>query len=220
MTFKIKKGENIALVGPSGSGKTTIANLLTGFYEVKNGSIAIDDISFSRIQNKSLFRIVSFVTQESILFNDSVYNNLLVGKNNASRKEIIKASKAAFAHEFIQKFPKGYETIIGNSGNKLSGGQKQRLSIARALLKNPEILILDEATSALDSESEGKVQKALEKLMRNRTSLIISHRLSTIKKADNIIVLDNGKITASGNHKELLGKSKYYENWVSTQQIN
>ena len=220
LTFKIKKGENTALVGPSGSGKTTIANLLSGFYKVKNGFLTIDDISFNRIQNKSLFKIVSVVTQESILFNDSIYNNLLVGKKNASKKEIIKASKAAYAHEFIKELPEGYETKIGDSGNKLSGGQKQRLTIARALLKNPEILILDEATSALDSESEDKVQKALEKLMHNRTSLIISHRLSTIKKADNIIVLDKGKIIASGNHRELLGKSKYYKNWVSTQQIN
>ena len=220
LTFKIKKGENTALVGSSGSGKTTIANLLSGFYEVKNGFLTIDDISFNRIQNKSLSKIVSVVTQESILFNDSIYNNLLVGKKNASKKEIIKASKAAYAHEFIKELPEGYETKIGDSGNKLSGGQKQRLTIARALLKNPEILILDEATSALDSKSEDKVQKALEKLMHNRTSLIISHRLSTIKKADNIIVLDRGKIIASGNHTELLGKSKYYENWVSTQQIN
>ena len=220
LTFKIKKGENIALVGPSGSGKTTIANLLSGFYEVKNGFLTIDDISFNRIQNKSLSKIVSVVTQESILFNDSIYNNLLVGKKNAHKKEIIKASKAAYAHEFIQELPEGYESIIGELGNKLSGGQKQRLTIARALLKNPEILILDEATSALDSESEGKVQKALEKLMLNRTSLIISHRLSTIKKADKIIVLDKGKITDSGNHKELLEKSKYYQNWVTKQQIN
>lgn len=220
LTFKIKKGKNIALVGPSGSGKTTIANLLSGFYEVKDGSLAIDEISLNNVQNKSLYRIVSVVTQESILFNESIYNNLLVGKNNASRKEIIKASKAAYAHEFILQLPKGYETTIGDSGSKLSGGQKQRLTIARALLKNPEILILDEATSALDIESEDKVQKALEKLMHNRTSLIISHRLSTIKKADNIIVLDNGKITASGNHEELLKKSKYYKNWVTTQQIN
>ena len=220
LTFKIKKGENTALVGSSGSGKTTIANLLSGFYEVKNGFLTIDDISFNRIQNKSLSKIVSVVTQESILFNDSIYNNLLVGKKNASKKEIIKASKAAYAHEFIKELPEGYETKIGDSGNKLSGGQKQRLTIARALLKNPEILILDEATSALDSKSEDKVQKALEKLMHNRTSLIISHRLSTIKKADNIIVLERGKIIASGNHTELLGKSKYYENWVSTQQIN
>ena len=135
------------------------------------------------VVDKSLSKIVSVVTQESILFNDSIYNNLLVGKKNANKKEIIKASKAAYAHEFIQELPKGYESIIGELGNKLSGGQKQRLTIARALLKNPEILILDEATSALDSESEGKVQKALEKLMHNRTSLIISHRLSTIKKS-------------------------------------
>ena len=220
LNFKIKKGENIALVGPSGSGKTTIANLLGGFYEVKNGFLTIDDISLNRIQNKSLSKIVSVVTQESILFNDSIYNNLLVGKKNASKREIINASKAAYAHEFIEELPEGYETIIGDLGNKLSGGQKQRLTIARALLKNPEILILDEATSALDSESEDKVQKALEKLMHYRTSLIISHRLSTIKKADNIIVLDKGKIKASGNHKELLGKSKYYENWVARQQIN
>ena len=220
LTFKIEKGETIALVGPSGSGKTTIANLLSGFYKINNGSLTLDGISFDKIQKSSLTRIISIVSQDSILFNDSVYNNLLLGKNDASKNEIINASKAAFAHKFVEELPKGYETNIGDLGNKLSGGQKQRLSIARALLKNPELLILDEATSALDSESEHHVQKALEELMYKRTSLIITHRLSTIKKVNKIIVLDQGKIIASGTHKELLKKSRHYKNWLAIQQMN
>ena len=180
----------------------------------------MDGISFDKIQKSSLTKIISIVSQESILFNDSIYNNLLLGKNDASKNEIINASKAAFAHKFVEELPKGYETNIGDLGNKLSGGQKQRLSIARAILKNPELLILDEATSALDSESENHVQKALEELMYKRTSLIITHRLSTIKKVNKIIVLDQGKIIASGTHKELLKKSKHYKNWLVIQQMN
>jgi subfamily B ATP-binding cassette protein MsbA len=160
------------------------------------------------------------VTQESILFNDSVYNNLKIGKPDASNNEIENAAIAANAHDFIKELPNQYETIIGDLGNKLSGGQKQRLTIARALLKDPALLILDEATSALDTEAEQQVQIALEKLMQNRTSLVIAHRLSTIKKADVILVLDKGKIIASGNHQKLLSSNKQYKNWVQIQRMD
>ena len=160
------------------------------------------------------------VTQESILFNDSVYNNLKIGRPNASNDEIENAAMAANADGFIKELPDQYETIIGDLGNKLSGGQKQRLTIARALLKDPALLILDEATSALDTEAEQQVQMALEKLMQNRTSLVIAHRLSTIKKADVILVLDKGKIVASGNHKKLLSSNKQYKNWVQIQRMD
>ncbi|MGD1980769.1 MAG: ATP-binding cassette domain-containing protein, partial [Flavobacteriaceae bacterium] len=163
---------------------------------------------------------LSLVTQESILFNDSVYNNLTLGKPNTSLKEVITAAKAAYSHDFIEALPQGYQTVIGDSGNKLSGGQKQRLTIARALLKNPQLLILDEATSALDTEAEQQVQLALEQLMQNRTSLVIAHRLSTIQKADLILVLDQGEIKASGTHKELIANNKHYKNWVQIQQMN
>ena len=164
--------------------------------------------------------MIGTVTQDPILFNDSIYNNILLGKKSAKETEILNASKVANAHEFIKKLPKGYQTNIGELGNKLSGGEKQRITIARALLKNPELLILDEATSALDSEAEMKVQQALDKLMKNRTSLIIAHKISTIKKADNILILDNGKIVSSGKHEELLVKSNYYKSWVKKQEIN
>ena len=220
ISFEIKKGTVVALVGPSGSGKTTLTNLLNRFYDIDNGYLALDDIPLKKIQKKSLYQLIGMVTQESILFNDSVYNNLLLGKTNATKNEIINAAKAAFAHEFIEALPKGYQTNIGDLGNKLSGGQKQRLTIARALLKDPQLLILDEATSALDTEAEQQVQQALEKLMQNRTCLVISHRLSTIQKADIILVLNRGKIIASGTHQELLVKSKNYKSWVKMQQID
>jgi subfamily B ATP-binding cassette protein MsbA len=220
ISFEIKKGTVVALVGPSGSGKTTLTNLLNRFYDIDKGYLALDDIPLKKIQKKSLYQLIGMVTQESILFNDSVYNNLLLGKTNATKNEIINAAKAAFAHEFIEALPKGYQTNIGDLGNKLSGGQKQRLTIARALLKDPQLLILDEATSALDTEAEQQVQQALEKLMQNRTCLVISHRLSTIQKADIILVLNRGKIIASGTHQELLVKSKNYKSWVKMQQID
>jgi subfamily B ATP-binding cassette protein MsbA len=204
ISFEIKKGEMVALVGPSGSGKTTLTYLINRFYNVDNGILTIDDIPINLIQKKSLYKHIGMVTQESILFNDSVYNNLKIGKPDASNNEIENAAIAANAHDFIKELPNQYETIIGDLGNKLSGGQKQRLTIARALLKDPALLILDEATSALDTEAEQQVQIALEKLMQNRTSLVIAHRLSTIKKADVILVLDKGKIIASGNHQKLL----------------
>ena len=220
ISFKIKKGEMVALVGPSGSGKTTITYLLNRFYNVDNGLLTIDDIPINLIQKKSLYKHIGMVTQESILFNDSVYNNLKIGKPNASNDEIENAAIAANADGFIKELPNQYETFIGDLGNKLSGGQKQRLTIARALLKDPALLILDEATSALDTEAEQQVQIALEKLMRNRTSLVIAHRLSTIKKADVILVLDKGKIVASGNHQKLLYSNKQYKNWVQIQRMD
>ena len=220
ISFEIKKGEMVALVGPSGSGKTTLTYLLNRFYNVDNGLLTIDDIPINLIQKKSLYKHIGMVTQESILFNDSVYNNLKIGKPNASNDEIENAAIAANAHDFIKELPNQYETIIGDLGNKLSGGQKQRLTIARALLKDPALLILDEATSALDTEAEQQVQIALEKLMQNRTSLVIAHRLSTIKKADVILVLDKGKIIDSGNHQKLLSSNKQYKNWVQIQRMD
>ena len=220
ISFEIKKGEMVALVGPSGSGKTTLTYLINRFYNVDNGILTIDDIPINLIQKKSLYKHIGMVTQESILFNDSVYNNLKIGKPDASNDEIENAAIAANAHDFIKELPNQYETIIGDLGNKLSGGQKQRLTIARALLKDPAFLILDEATSALDTEAEQQVQIALEKLMQNRTSLVIAHRLSTIKKADVILVLDKGKIIASGNHQKLLSSNKQYKNWVQIQRMD
>ena len=220
ISFEIKKGEMVALVGPSGSGKTTITYLLNRFYNVDNGLLTIDDIPINLIQKKSLYKHIGMVTQESILFNDSVYNNLKIGKPNASNDEIENAAIAANADGFIKELPNQYETFIGDLGNKLSGGQKQRLTIARALLKDPALLILDEATSALDTEAEQQVQIALEKLMQNRTSLVIAHRLSTIKKADIILVLDKGEIVASGNHQKLLSSNKQYKNWVQIQRMD
>jgi len=220
ISFEIKKGEMVALVGPSGSGKTTLTYLINRFYNVDNGILTIDDIPINLIQKKSLYKHIGMVTQESILFNDSVYNNLKIGKPDASNDEIENAAIAANAHDFIKELPNQYETIIGDLGNKLSGGQKQRLTIARALLKDPAFLILDEATSALDTEAEQQVQIALEKLMQNRTSLVIAHRLSTIKKADVILLLDKGKIIASGNHQKLLSSNKQYKNWVQIQRMD
>ena len=220
ISFEIKKGEMVALVGPSGSGKTTLTYLINRFYNVDNGILTIDDIPINLIQKKSLYKHIGMVTQESILFNDSVYNNLKIGKPDASNNEIENAAIAANAHDFIKELPNQYETIIGDLGNKLSGGQKQRLTIARALLKDPALLILDEATSALDTEAEQQVQIALEKLMQNRTSLVIAHRLSTIKKADVILVLDKGKIVDSGNHQKLLSSNKQYKNWVQIQRMD
>ena len=220
LSFEIKKGEMVALVGPSGSGKTTLTHLLNRFYDIDHGTITIDGISLAKIKKESLYKHIGMVTQESILFNDSVHNNLLLGKSDASKETIIAAAQAANAHEFIKDLPQGYQTNIGDLGNKLSGGQKQRLTIARALLKDPQLLILDEATSALDTEAEQKVQLALEKLMQNRTSLVIAHRLSTIQKADTILVLDQGEIVASGTHKQLLSKSIHYKNWVQIQRMD
>ena len=219
LSFKIEKGKTIALVGQSGSGKSTIANLISRFYDISDGEIKVDGKNIKEINLKSLRKLIGLVTQDSILFNDSIKNNLLIGKEDATDQEIVEALKIANAWEFVKELPNTIESNIGDSGNKLSGGQKQRLSIARAVLKNPPIMILDEATSALDSESEHLVQMALNNVMKNKTSLVIAHRLSTIQKADNILVLDKGKIIESGKHKDLMNKGGIYTNLVRMQTI-
>ncbi|SFW15505.1 ABC transporter ATP-binding protein [Cellulophaga fucicola] len=218
--LKVNKGKTVALVGQSGSGKSTIANLVTRFYDVNEGEITIDDNNIKDLTKKSLRNLMGLVTQDSILFNDSIKNNIALGKINATEEEIIEAAKIANAHDFIMEQPNGYETNIGDSGNKLSGGQKQRLSIARAVLKNPPIMILDEATSALDTESERLVQDALEKMMQNRTSIVIAHRLSTIQSADTIVVLQKGEIVEQGSHAELINNNSVYKKLVDMQSFD
>ena len=215
----VEKGKTVALVGQSGSGKSTIANLVTRFYDVNEGEISIDGNNIKNLSKKSLRGLLGLVTQDSILFNDTVKNNIGLGKENATDEEIIAAAKIANAHDFIMNLPKGYDTNIGDSGNKLSGGQKQRLSISRAVLKNPPIMILDEATSALDTESERLVQDALEKMMKNRTSIVIAHRLSTIQNADTIVVLQKGEIVEQGTHAELLELNGTYKKLVEMQSL-
>ncbi len=217
LSFRLEKGTSLALVGSSGSGKTTIANLLCRFYDVHTGSISIDGEPLQNIKKSSLYNLIGVVTQEVILFNDTLANNLLLGNPKATKKDLVQAAKAAHAHEFITKLPKGYETLIGENGNKLSGGQKQRLTIARALIKDPQILILDEATAALDSASEQLVQQAIEKLMDKRSVLIIAHRLSTIKKATSIAVIEDGKLIELGNHAELMKNNLGYKKLVGLQ---
>lgn len=218
-SLTLPKGKTIALVGQSGSGKTTIANLLTRFYDVSEGEILIDGVNIKELSLEQYRNLLGMVTQESVLFNDSVYNNILMGKPDASREEVISAAKIANADAFISQLPEGYDTTIGDDGNKLSGGQKQRVSIARAVLKNPPIMILDEATSALDTESERLVQLALENMMENRTSLIIAHRLSTIQKADLIVVMERGNIVEQGTHQELLAQNGIYKKLVDLQNF-
>lgn len=218
-SLTIPKGQTVALVGQSGSGKSTIANLLTRFYDVQEGSIKVDSIDIRDYKLKSLRGLMGLVTQDSILFNDTIRNNVALGKENATDEEITDALKIANAYEFVKDLPQGIETNIGDSGNKLSGGQKQRLSIARAVLKNPPIMILDEATSALDTESERLVQQALENMMQNRTSIVIAHRLSTIKKADKIIVMQKGRIVEQGTHDELIAHQGTYQKLVMMQSF-
>ena len=218
--LSIPKGSTVALVGQSGSGKTTIANLLARFYDVTEGAITVDGNNIKDLKLKEYRAILGMVTQESVLFNDTIYNNIAMGKENATREEIIEAAKIANAHQFIESLPDGYETNIGDDGNKLSGGQKQRVSIARAVLKNPPIMILDEATSALDTESERFVQEALEKMMENRTSLVIAHRLSTIQKADWIVVMERGIIVEQGTHYDLMDNNSVYRKLVDLQNFD
>ena len=220
INFTIKKGQKVALVGHSGGGKTTLADLLPRFYDLEDGEINIDNINIKDIDLFNLRNIISIVSQDSILFNDSIYNNIKIGNLNATKEDVINAAKAANAHEFILKCEDSYQTNIGNSGEKLSGGQKQRISIARAILKNPEILILDEATSSLDSESENLIQEALTNLMKDRTSLVIAHRLSTIENADDIIVLKDGKIIEQGSHSKLIAKNGSYKKLHDLQYKN
>ena len=219
VTINIKKGKTVALVGQSGSGKSTIANLVTRFYDVSSGSITIDDIDIRDITKHSLRHLMGLVTQDSILFNDTIKNNILLGDEDATENQVIEALKVANAWEFVKDLPQGIQTNIGDSGNKLSGGQKQRLSIARAVLKNPPIMILDEATSALDTESERLVQVALENMMKNRTSIIIAHRLSTIQNADDIIVMQKGVIIEKGQHQKLLKNKGVYDKLIAMQSF-
>ena len=217
ISFTIKKGQSVALVGSSGSGKTTIANLLNGFYNSDSGSISIDGTEISSITRESLYKKISIVTQESILFNDTIMNNIRIGDLDSVDGDVINAAKEANAHEFILEQSEKYDTNIGDYGGKLSGGQKQRLTIARAMLKSPSILILDEATSSLDSESEKKIQDAIDKLMVDKTSLIIAHKFSTIKKCDKIILIDKGRIVAEGTHDELINSNSSYKNMNQLQ---
>jgi subfamily B ATP-binding cassette protein MsbA len=218
-SLEVKKGQTIALVGQSGSGKSTIANLLTRFYDVNDGTISIDSVNIKDMNLQSLRGLMGLVTQDSILFNDTIKANISLGKLDATDDEIIEALKIANAHEFVKDLPLGIYTNIGDSGNKLSGGQKQRLSIARAVLKNPPIMILDEATSALDTESEKFVQVALENMMQNRTSIVIAHRLSTIQKADKIVVMQKGEIVEQGTHEELIAMNGTYHKLVTMQSF-
>ena len=219
-SFELKKGKTLALVGQSGCGKSTMTNLVNRFYDVNHGEIMIDKINIKDVTKNSLRKLIGLVTQDSILFNDSIKNNLIVAKNDATDDEIINALKIANAWEFVKVLKDGIHHNVGDSGNKLSGGQKQRISIARAVLKNPPIMVLDEATSALDTESEKLVQDALENMMKNRTSIVIAHRLSTIKNADYIIVLDKGIIVEKGNHNDLMKLKGLYHNLVEMQTID
>ena len=210
INLDVRAGEILAIVGTSGGGKTTLVNMIPRFYDVTQGAILVDGIDIRRASLASLRRQIGIVTQDPILFNDSVRNNIAYGNPNASEEAIINAAKAAYAYDFVESFPKAFETNIGELGSRLSGGEKQRICIARALLKDAPILILDEATSSLDSESEMLVQKALENLMQGRTTFIIAHRLSTIVYADRIAVIANGQIVESGTHQELLScKGEY-----------
>lgn len=220
INLEIKKGETVALVGPSGAGKTTLTDLVARFYDVSRGSISLDGVDIRDFNQEDLRQLIGVVSQESILFNDTIRNNVALGRPELTQDQIEEAARAAFAHDFILAQEKGYDTEIGERGGKLSGGQKQRLSIARALLKDPEILILDEATSALDSQSEKAVQKALETLMKNRTSIVIAHRLSTVMHADKIVVLDRGEIVEVGTHQELIANHKLYYNLIQLQELH
>ena len=220
INLSIKKGETVALVGQSGSGKSTLADLIARFYDVKIGEVKIDGENIKTLKITDVRTLMGIVNQESILFNDSILNNILLGNPAATKKEVESAAKVANAHEFIMQTNKGYDTNIGDSGVKLSGGQKQRISIARAILKNPPILILDEATSSLDTQSEKLVQDALNNLMKNRTSIVIAHRLSTIQHADKIIILHEGKVVEEGTHKELLTNNKYYKKLYDLQDYS
>lgn len=219
INLEIKKGKIVALVGASGAGKSTMADLLPRFYDPTEGQILLDGKDIRELRLRDLRGLMGIVSQEAILFNDTVRNNIAFSTAEASAQEVEAAAKAANAHEFILQLPEGYDTNIGDRGSKLSGGQRQRLTIARALLKNPPILILDEATSALDSESEKLVQAALERLLENRTALVIAHRLSTVQHADEIIVLDAGRIVERGNHESLMREGKIYRKLVELQAL-
>ena len=220
INLRVQKGQTIALVGPSGGGKSTLADLIPRFYDPTEGEVSIDGKSLQTYTMESIRKIMGIVTQESILFNDTVHNNIAFGVPEADREQVIKAAKIANAHEFIETLDGGYDSSIGDRGSKLSGGQRQRISIARAILKNPDILILDEATSALDTESEKLVQEAITNLMKNRTSIVIAHRLSTIQHADQIVVIRDGKIEEQGTHEELVSNGGLYKKLIKLQQVD
>jgi len=216
----IKKGKNIALVGPSGGGKSTLMDLIPRFYDPLKGSVKIDNLDYRDLSADSLRAQMGIVNQESFLFNETIFNNIAFGKPGATIEEVTTAAKIANAHDFILNQEKGYETFVGDRGNRLSGGQKQRICIARAILANPPIMLLDEATSALDTESEKLVQEALNNLMKNRTSIIIAHRLSTIQHADQIVVIDQGQVMETGSHSELLKQNGLYKRLIEMQAFN
>ena len=218
-SLTVPKGKTVALVGESGSGKSTLAKLITRFYDVNEGSITFDDVNIKDVTTKSLRQQMGIVAQDSILFNDTIANNISLGIDNTTEEAIIHAAKIANAHNYISEFPEGYNTNVGDGGNSLSGGQRQRVAIARAVMKNPPIMILDEATSALDTESEKVVQDALENMMENKTSLVIAHRLSTVKNADLIVVMKKGRIVEQGTHQELLSMNGTYTNLVKLQSL-
>jgi len=220
INITIPKGKTVAIVGPSGGGKSTMADLLPRFYDITNGGIYLDGVNIKEYRIKDLVGLMGIVTQEAILFNDTIFNNIAFGMKNVSEDDVIRAAKIANAHEFISQMPEGYQSNIGDRGGKLSGGQRQRLAIARAVLKNPPLLILDEATSALDTESERLVQDALTNLMKNRTSIVIAHRLSTIQNADEILVLEKGEIRERGTHHELIGRGGLYSHLCKLQDFN
>ena len=220
ITLKINKGETVALVGASGGGKSTLSELIPRFYDVTSGDVLFDGVSVKAYKQESLRKRMSIVAQETVLFNDTIEGNILMGRPDATHDEVVAASKIANAHSFIMESPEGYDTNIGDRGTKLSGGQRQRISIARAVLKNPEILILDEATSALDTESEKLVQDALTKLLKGRTSIVIAHRLSTIYNADRIYVIDQGRVAEQGTHQELLDKGGIYAHLIEMQSFS
>jgi subfamily B ATP-binding cassette protein MsbA len=220
LNLRVNRGEVLAVVGPSGSGKTTLTNLIPRFYEISQGELRIDDIDIQRVSFASLRRQMAMVTQQTILFNDTIRNNIAYGYSDCPEEKIVEAARFAYALDFILELPRGFDTVIGEGGARLSGGQQQRISIARAILKDAPILILDEATSALDTESEREVQKALENLMRNRTTIVIAHRLSTIKNADRIVVLKEGQIVEQGTHEQLLSRRGEYSALYNLQFID
>jgi ABC-type multidrug transport system fused ATPase/permease subunit len=219
INLSVQAGHNVAIVGPNGSGKTTLANLIPRFYDPDTGCILIDGKDIRKATLRSLRSQIGMVTQNVVTFNDTVAANIAYGKPNAAREEIMSAARRAFAHEFISPLPEGYDTVIGEQGSGLSGGQLQRIVIARAILKNPAILIFDEATSQIDADSEAKIHKAIEEIMQDRTSFIIAHRFSTVITADIIVVMDDGRIIAQGQHDELIQTCSLYQSLYETQLV-